>query len=188
MQPSAFRSPSPAPSGWLCSRAPPRQPGARRRWASTSREMRLVLSALVLCLSLACGTTPQGSPPAANQLTTTVQQLHEGQVVDGVPCQHDDLPAQHFHVHLEVLLAGRLSRYPPASGSEGRGGRTRTGSSRRGAASPGSILTTRPVWCTCSRKWASHIRWARGSRSGASRLAGTLPSVIGAPGWARQRA
>src|SRR5438445_457561 len=120
--------------------------------------MRLVLSALVVCLSLACGTTRQGSPPAANQLTTTVQQLHEGQVVDGVPCQHDDLPAQHFHVHLEVLLAGRLSRYPPASGSEGRGGRTRTGSSRRGAASPGSILTTRPAWCTCSPNGASHIR------------------------------
>src|SRR5439155_8076423 len=171
MQPSAFRSPSPAPSGWLCSRAPPRQPGARRRWASTSREMRLVLSALVLCLSLACGTTPQGSPPAANQLTTTVQQLHEGQVVDGVPCLRDDLPANHFHVHLEVLLDGKAVTVPAGVGVGRPWGQDRTGSSRRGAASPGSILTTQPVWCTCSRKWASHIRKARCSKSGASRLA-----------------
>ena len=78
--------------------------------------MRFVLSALVLCASLACGTTPQGSQPAADQLTTTVQQLHEGQVVDGVPCLRDDLPAQHFHVHLEVLLDGKVVTVPAGVG------------------------------------------------------------------------
>ncbi len=78
--------------------------------------MRAVLSALVLCVSLACGSGPQGSPAATDQLTTAVSDLHEGQIVDGVPCMRDDLPAQHFHVHLEVLLDGKPIVVPAGIG------------------------------------------------------------------------
>ncbi len=78
--------------------------------------MRFVLSALVLCVSLACGSGAQGSPAAPDQLTTAVRDLHEGQIVDGVPCMREDLPAQHLHVHLEVLLDGKPIVVPAGIG------------------------------------------------------------------------
>lgn len=35
-----------------------------------------------------------------------MRDLHEGQVVDGVPCLTEDLPEHHIHVHLEILDDG----------------------------------------------------------------------------------
>jgi len=78
--------------------------------------MRFVLSALVLCVSLACGSGAQGSAAAPDQLTTAVRDLHEGQIVDGVPCMREDLPVQHLHVHLEVLLDGKPIVVPAGIG------------------------------------------------------------------------
>jgi len=79
--------------------------------------MRFVVWVLVvLSACLACGSGPQGSPAAAVQLSTTVQELREGQVVDGVPCLRDDLPIEHFHVHLQVLLDGKAVTVPAGVG------------------------------------------------------------------------
>ncbi len=63
--------------------------------------------ALVLLLVSACGgSSPQVAPPDAAHIDTAVATLHEGQVVDSVPCLRDDLPAQHVHVHLVILDDG----------------------------------------------------------------------------------
>jgi hypothetical protein len=45
-----------------------------------------------------------------------VQQLHEGQVVDSVPCLRDDLPANHFHVHIGIWLDGNAVTVPAGIG------------------------------------------------------------------------
>ena len=69
---------------------------------------------VVVCLA-GCG-SGQGSPPAATHLDMTVQQLHEGQVVDSVPCLRDDLPVNHFHVHLAIYLDGERLTVPAGLG------------------------------------------------------------------------
>jgi hypothetical protein len=48
---------------------------------------------------------PHPSQPVTS-LDTSVLGLHEGQVIDGVPCLTQDLPVHHIHVHLEILLSG----------------------------------------------------------------------------------
>lgn len=62
--------------------------------------------ALLLIAIVGCSSPAQGSGPAAAHLTTTVQELRAGQVIDGVPCLREDLPSRHIHVHLEILLDG----------------------------------------------------------------------------------
>jgi hypothetical protein len=42
--------------------------------------------------------------------------LREGQVVDGVPCLGEDLPARHLHVHVGVLLDGNVVTVPAGIG------------------------------------------------------------------------
>jgi hypothetical protein len=49
-------------------------------------------------------------------VSTVVQDLHEGQVVDSVPCLRDDLPVEHFHVHLEIWLDGKRVTVPAGIG------------------------------------------------------------------------
>ena len=76
--------------------------------------MRSLLAALILATAASCGGT---SPtPAANQVSTTVRDLHEGEVVDGVPCLRNDLPVRHLHVHLTVLLDGTRVTVPAGIG------------------------------------------------------------------------
>ncbi len=75
-----------------------------------------MLPVVALLACVACGSGPQAPGHAPASLNTTVQQLHEGQVVDGVPCLRDDLPVQHFHVHLEVLLDGKAVTIPAGIG------------------------------------------------------------------------
>jgi len=58
----------------------------------------LVAGCLAVC---ACGPTP-----APSHVRTEVRDLHEGQVVSGVPCLADDLPEHHIHVHLQIFLDG----------------------------------------------------------------------------------
>ena len=63
----------------------------------------------------ACGTT-SASPPDAAHLNTSVQNLHEGQVVDSVPCLSADLPEIHIHVHLAVYDQGTQVTVPAGIG------------------------------------------------------------------------
>ena len=74
--------------------------------------MRALLAALILTTA-ACGSPAQPSP---NQVTTTVRDLQQGQVVDGVPCLRNDLPPRHIHVHLTVLLDGSPVTVPAGIG------------------------------------------------------------------------
>ena len=69
---------------------------------------------VVVCLA-GCS-VGQGSPPAATHVSTSVQELHEGQVVDSVPCLRDDLPVNHFHVHLVIYLDGEKLTIPAGLG------------------------------------------------------------------------
>lgn len=78
--------------------------------------MRFLLPVAVLLLCLACSSSAQGSQPTNNRLSTTVQELHEGQVVDSVPCLRDDLPARHAHVHIGILLDGSAVAVPAGIG------------------------------------------------------------------------
>ena len=79
-----------------------------------SRELRnLAVAALFIAT---CSSSPQASPPAAGQLNTTVMDLHEGQVVDGVPCLTADLPVHHIHVHVQILADGAAVTVPAGIG------------------------------------------------------------------------
>ena len=42
--------------------------------------------------------------------------MHEGQIVDGVPCLRDELPTRHLHVHIVVLLDGTNVTVPAGIG------------------------------------------------------------------------
>jgi hypothetical protein len=57
-----------------------------------------------------------GSPPPAVHVNTDVQELHEGQVVDSVPCLRDDLAANHFHVHIAIYADGEQVIVPAGLG------------------------------------------------------------------------
>jgi hypothetical protein len=72
---------------------------------------------LVLLLVAACGgSPPQVTTPDAAHVDTAVASLHEGQVVDSVPCLRDDLPAQHIHVHLAIIDDGTGVAVPAGIG------------------------------------------------------------------------
>ncbi|HEY3085401.1 MAG TPA: hypothetical protein VGK28_08075 [Candidatus Dormibacteraeota bacterium] len=49
-------------------------------------------------------------------MSTTVREVHKGQVVDGVPCLGEDLPVNHFHVHVQVLRDGSQVTVPAGIG------------------------------------------------------------------------
>jgi len=78
--------------------------------------MRLQLAALLLIVCSACGAA--GAQPATtrNHVTTLVRQVHESQIVDGVPCLRDELPSRHLHVHLEIWLDGHRVAVPAGLG------------------------------------------------------------------------
>jgi hypothetical protein len=65
--------------------------------------VRALLATLILATALGCG---QSAQPSAGHVSTTVRDLQQGQVVDGVPCLRNDLPPRHLHVHLAILLDG----------------------------------------------------------------------------------
>lgn len=78
--------------------------------------MRSLLPVAVVFLCFACSSSAQGAQPTSNRLSTAVQELHEGQVVDSVPCLRDDLPAQHSHVHVGIWLDGNAVTVPAGIG------------------------------------------------------------------------
>jgi hypothetical protein len=78
--------------------------------------MRCFLPVGLLLLCLGCSSSAQGSQPTNNHLSTNVQDLHDGQVVDSVPCLRDDLPAQHSHVHIGIWLDGNAVTVPAGLG------------------------------------------------------------------------
>lgn len=65
-------------------------------------------------LLAACGTT--SAPPDAVHLNTAVQNLHEGQVIDSVPCLRVDLPEIHIHIHVAVYDDGVQVTVPAGIG------------------------------------------------------------------------
>ena len=70
----------------------------------------LIVAGLLLA---GCGAT---SAPAAVTLNTSVQALHQGQVVDGIPCLSTDIPEHHLHVHLAVYDEGAEVKVPAGIG------------------------------------------------------------------------
>lgn len=76
--------------------------------------MRALLAALIAAASVACG-TPSSVDTTAH-ISTSVRDLKQGQVVDGVPCLVADLPPRHLHVHLTILLDGGLVTVPAGIG------------------------------------------------------------------------
>jgi hypothetical protein len=79
--------------------------------------MRFTGLAVVGVLLAACGTSPAArANPDAADLSTTVRVLHQGQVVNGVPCLVVDLPEHHMHVHLGVYVDGVPVRVPAGIG------------------------------------------------------------------------
>ena len=77
--------------------------------------MRVLLAAALLLIA-GCASAASGSGPAGAHLSTAVRSLHEGQVVDGVPCLTEDLPVHHIHVHLQILLDGAPVAVPAGIG------------------------------------------------------------------------
>src|SRR2546423_5076044 len=77
--------------------------------------MRLAGLALAGGLLMACGSST-GSAAVQLQLNTTVQELHQGQVVNGVPCLTTDIPEHHLHVHLAVYYEGVQVEVPAGIG------------------------------------------------------------------------
>jgi hypothetical protein len=77
--------------------------------------MRRLLGALSLVLLAACTATATGPTPSS-QVSTAVRDLHEGQVIDGVPCLRDELPPRHIHVHLGIYLDGGPITVPAGIG------------------------------------------------------------------------
>ena len=74
--------------------------------------MRLAGLAVAGVLLAACGSTN----PDSSQLNVAVQALHQGQVVDSVPCLTADLPTQHMHVHLGIYVDGQEVKVPAGIG------------------------------------------------------------------------
>ena len=76
--------------------------------------MRALLAALAAAAIVACGASAPVN--ATTHLSTSVQDLKQGQVVDGVPCLVQDLPQRHLHVHLTILLDGDPVTVPAGIG------------------------------------------------------------------------
>lgn len=77
--------------------------------------MRVAGLMLAGALLAACGTT-QPANPDAGHLNVAVRALHEGQVVDSVPCLQADLPEHHTHVHVGVYVDGIAVKVPAGIG------------------------------------------------------------------------
>ncbi len=78
--------------------------------------MRSVLRLVLLLVAGYTASCAQASGPGATHLDTTVRSLHEGQVINGVPCLSQDLPVHHIHVHLQIMLAGLPVTVPAGIG------------------------------------------------------------------------
>ena len=79
--------------------------------------MRVAGLALAGVLLMACGCGSSTGPAAVQlHLNTTVQELHQGQVVNGVPCLSTDIPEHHLHVHLAVYYEGVQVKVPAGIG------------------------------------------------------------------------
>jgi hypothetical protein len=72
----------------------------------------LVLAGVLLA---GCGTTAAANPDATH-LNVAVRELHEGQVVDSVPCLRADLPEHHMHVHVGIYVDGVAVKVPAGIG------------------------------------------------------------------------
>ena len=72
--------------------------------------------AVVLVLVAACGDAQHPTASSAPGLSTSVQSLHTGQVIDGVPCLPPDLPLVHNHIHLAILADGQPVTVPAGIG------------------------------------------------------------------------
>ncbi|MGA7910679.1 MAG: hypothetical protein WCC30_03935 [Candidatus Dormiibacterota bacterium] len=82
--------------------------------------MKLTGPVLASVLLAACGTSSAApANPDAAHLNTTVMDLRQGQVVNGVPCLIADLPEHHVHVHVGVYVDG-VSIIVPAGIGVGR--------------------------------------------------------------------
>lgn len=78
--------------------------------------MRFQLAALLLIVCSACAVAADQSAPAGTHLTTAAREVHEGQIVDGVPCLREELAAHHVHVHVGVFLDGSPITVPAGIG------------------------------------------------------------------------
>jgi hypothetical protein len=78
--------------------------------------MRPALGLLVLPIAACLLSGVPQSRQSSTSLNTAVLTLHEGQVIDGVPCLIEDLPVHHIHVHLEILLNGEPITVPAGIG------------------------------------------------------------------------
>ena len=63
----------------------------------------LLLLPLLLLGCTAVAPTPEAT---AAKLSTSVQSLKVGQIIDGVPCLTDEISRYHTHVHLQILYDG----------------------------------------------------------------------------------
>ena len=77
--------------------------------------MKFAGSMLAGLLLMACG-SPATPATAQLQLDMTVRQLHQGQVVNGVPCLSTDIPEHHLHVHLALYYEGVQVKVPAGIG------------------------------------------------------------------------
>lgn len=75
--------------------------------------MKVAGLALAGAFLMACG-SPAAAP--AFSLDTAVQKLHQGQVVDGVPCLSADIAENHWHIHLAVYVDGTPVKVPAGIG------------------------------------------------------------------------
>jgi hypothetical protein len=75
----------------------------------------VVVAAMIVVGAAGCG-QEKAPPLPVNHVSTSVQQLHEGQVVDSVPCLRDDLPVNHLHMHLVVYVDGEKLTVPAGLG------------------------------------------------------------------------
>lgn len=71
---------------------------------------------MLLVLLAACSDTPHSAATPATRLSTSVQDLRPGEVIDGVPCLTSDLPVVHIHVHLVLLADGHPVTVPAGIG------------------------------------------------------------------------
>lgn len=82
-----------------------------------SHETRPLILLILLLVGCTTGRSPTSS--ASVELSTAVQSLQIGQVVDGVPCLVVETPAYHRHIHLEILYDGAEVVVPPGIGVGG---------------------------------------------------------------------